>query len=697
MGKPLRVLVVEDSEKDAMLLLEELRRGGYEVTFERVYTAAAMTAALAGREWDIVIADYTMPNFSAPAALKLLQKSGLDLPFIIVSGSIGEDIAVAAMKAGAHDYMMKGELKRLIPSVERELREAIVRREHKQSSEALKESEERLRMAINAARMYTWDWDVQTGRMIRSGHCEEIYGSDLPVSDTSYASFFNMIHPEDRKKVEQAVDRTLEGKAPYHVNFRIVRSNGDIRWLETQGQPYRDSTGKAAWIIGVTQDITERKRAEELIQHMAFYDTLTKLPNRNKLYDRLMNAIRTDAAEGKPMALLLMDLDHFKEINDTLGHHRGDLLLKELGSRFKSVLFEPDMVARLGGDEFAILLPKLAKVEDINVVIQKIQDALQPPFMIEGLPIAVEVSIGVALYPDHGENPDSLLQRADVAMYTAKETGSGYVIYDTKYDQHSPRRLALMGELRQAIDGNQLLLYYQPKIDLKTGHLMGVETLLRWIHPEHGMIPPDQFIILAEQTGLIQPLTRWVLEAAMHQCKTWHQAGMEVTVSVNLSARNLLDPEFPDWVAELLERQQVMPDWVILEITESAIMTDPERAMEILKRFNAMRLRLSIDDFGTGYSSLAYLKRLPVEEIKVDKSFVLDMLRNEDDALIVISIINLVHNLGRKVVAEGIENKETWDRLVVFGCDAAQGYYMGRPMPAAVLAQWLKESPWGLK
>lgn len=569
MGKPLQVLIVEDSEQDAELLLRELRRGGYDPVSRRVDTPEALKAALDQQIWDIAFADYTMPHFNGAAALLLLRERGLDIPVIFVSGTIGEDIAVAAMKAGANDYIMKGNLKRLVPAVERELREANLRQEHRQ--------------------------------------------------------------------------------------------------------------------------------AEEMIRHLAYYDALTALPNRTLLHDRLQQAILAGQRENKPMALLLMDLDRFRDINDTLGHHRGDSVLQQVVLRLKSALFEPDIVARLGGDEFAVLLPRLAAAEHINIVIQKILKALEMPFVIEGLPIAVEASIGVALYPDHGTNPDILMQRADVAMYAAKRSGCSYIIYDAKVDQHSPRRLALMGELRQAIDSDQLLLHYQPKIDLRTNRASGAEALIRWQHPEYGLIPPDQFIVSAEQTGLIEPLTRWVLNTALRQCEAWHQAGLSITVSVNLSARNLHNPQLPEQVADLLQNYGVASSQLVLEITESVIMVDPAHAMETLTRLNKIGVRLSIDDFGTGYSSLGYLKRLPVQEIKIDKSFVIDLMSDEDDVVLVISIINLAHNIGRKVVAEGVENQEIWDRLAAFGCDAAQGYFWSHPLPAAELTRWLGESPYGLK
>ncbi|MBI3805349.1 MAG: EAL domain-containing protein [Nitrospirae bacterium] len=823
MKKPLRVLIVEDSAEDAELLIAELRRGGYEPACERVCTADGLNAALDRQAWDIAFGDYSMPHFNGVAALKLLKERGIDLPFIFVSGTIAEKRAVEAMKSGAKDYVMKGNMKRLLPAIDRELREVALRRDHAQAEKtlhqkeeyfqslienssdlitvidmkglilydspsierilgyrqgelagknlfqyvppddlsllmagitqgaqapektvliefrfrhrdgswrvlesmgrahldpsgaaigiinarditerreaglALKESEERLRMAINAARMYTWDWDVRTGRLIRSGHHQEMYGPEWPVSETRYASFLERVHPEDRKKFQEVLDRSVQGNVPYRNDFRIVRSDGEVRWLETQGQAYRDGGGRVIRMIGVTQDITERRQAEELIQHMAFYDTLTGLPNRNNLYDRILNTLRTDAHRGKPFFLLLMDLDRFKEINDTLGHHRGDILLHEVGARLKGVLFEPNLVARLGGDEFAILLPEIATAEEVYRVVQQIQDALAAPLIIEGLPIAVEASIGIALYPDHGENPESLLQRADVAMYMAKQRGRSHLLYDAQYDPHSHRRLALMGELRNAIDQEQLRLHFQPKIDLKTQRVIGVEALVRWQHPEQGFIPPDQFIGSAEKTGLIRPLTQWVLEAALRQCRLWSRSGMEIGISVNLSTRNLQESRLVERVLEALQRNEVAPGRLMLEITESAIMADPNLAREVLTRLSERGVGLSIDDFGTGYSSLAYLKRLPVDEIKIDKSFVLGMATDENDAVIVRSTIDLAHNLGLKVIAEGVENETLWEQLSRLGCDELQGYYISRPLPPEELSFWLNRSPWGFK
>lgn len=695
MGTPLRMLVLGVCSDDIEILIAALRRGGYAPTYERVQTVEAMKAALDRQGWDCVVAEYPLPHFDGLSALPVLGEHTSDVPVILFSDTINEHVAVEAMRAGMTDYILKGDTGRLLPVVARELRERDARQQRQSATDAQKETTERLRMAISAAQMYTWDWDIKTGRLIRNGRYEDVYGENAAAGDSDFASFLRAVHPEDRPKIEAVAEQALHEKSSFRVDFRVIRSSdGAVRWLETQARTYYDTTGTASRVIGVTRDISERKEAEDLI-HMAYYDTLTNLPNRNGLNNRLRDTIRAASATNQPFALLLMDLNHFKEINDTLGHQRGDLLLKELGRRLKHTLFAPDIVARLGGDEFAMLLPPLAKAADVTVVVTKIQAALQPTFLVDGLPIAVEAGIGVAVYPDHGRDSESLLQKADVAMYAAKRTGRGSVIYDAQYDQHSPARLSLMGELRHAIDQNHLLLHYQPTVDLTSGAVYGVEALVRWQHPLRGMISPDLFIGPAEQTGLIHPLTRWVLETAMHQCTLWNRTGLKLDVSINLSVRNLADPHLPDTVATLLRRGGIDAHQIRFEITESAIMADPVRTQETLGQLHHMGIRFSIDDFGIGYSSLNYLRKLPVDRIKVDKSFVLAMLQNEDDAMIVRSTIELAHNLRLDVVAEGVENQEIYRRLAEWGCGGAQGYFISKPLSAEVLERWLAESPWG--
>ncbi|GAB2502671.1 putative bifunctional diguanylate cyclase/phosphodiesterase [Arenimonas alkanexedens] len=429
----------------------------------------------------------------------------------------------------------------------------------------------------------------------------------------------------------------------------------------------------------------EHREAEQKIRRLAYYDSLTELPNRARFLELVQQAI--SAEDGRPVALFLLDIDRFKEVNDTLGHGFGDILLQQVGARLRSIMFDSDIVARLGGDEFGVLA-RMASVDEVEGVADKIALALDAPIMIEDLAIVVEASIGVALAPKHAADAGRLLQRADVAMYQAKGTGSGHAVYDPAFDPHSPERLALLGELRKAIDADELVLHYQPKIDLRTGEVIGAEALVRWHHPTRGMVPPDQFILIAERTGLIKPLTHWVLGSALRQCQTWRREGGPPCVAVNLSARSLYDPNLSLQIESILHSCAVPAEALELEITESAIIVDPTRAIGTLNRLMQMGLRIAIDDFGTGYTSLGAIRRLPAHEIKIDKSFVLGMTGNKSEEVIARVILDLGRNLGFKVVAEGVETLAAARRLAALGCDFAQGYLISKPLPGEQFNAW---------
>jgi diguanylate cyclase (GGDEF)-like protein len=424
-------------------------------------------------------------------------------------------------------------------------------------------------------------------------------------------------------------------------------------------------------------------------EYQARHDLLTGLPNRRSFYERVQAEIERPGAAGASTAVMLMDLDRFKDVNDTLGHHSGDLLLQQAALRLGRAVRDGDTIARLGGDEFAVLLPGASEHDAVEVA-ERVRDLLHERFEIDGMMVDLEASIGIALHPGHAQDVETLIQRADVAMYTAKDGHLVHAVYSADADQFSPGRLSMVGELRQAIEGGGLVLHYQPKAELGTGKVTHVEALVRWKHPERGIVPPMEFIPLAEHTGLIKPLTEYVVDEALRQCREWEQAGLTLTVAVNLSVRNLLDEELPDQIAVRLANQGVAAERLLLEITESTIMADPARALEVLLRLSDMGVRLAIDDFGTGYSSLTYLKRLPVDELKIDRSFVANMANDEDDAMIVRSTIDLGRNLGMQIVAEGVEDEEAWNRLAALGCDFAQGYYLSRPVPADDLTRWLK-------
>jgi diguanylate cyclase (GGDEF)-like protein len=426
-------------------------------------------------------------------------------------------------------------------------------------------------------------------------------------------------------------------------------------------------------------------------QHQALHDALTGLPNRELFRDRIDQAVNASRRSGETAVVMIMDLDHFKEINDTLGHHMGDLLLQEVSGRINNALRESDTVARLGGDEFGVLLPRVDNPGDAATVAQNLLAVLREPFVLEGMRLEIDASVGLALHPLHGEDNETLQQRADIAMYSAKQSGRGFAIFEPELDRHSPRRLALAGGMRQAINEGQIELYYQPKADLRTGRIMGAEALARWDHPEFGIVGPSEFVPIAEQTGLITPLTSFVLDAAISQVRKWKDAGLELSIAVNLSARSFLDTQLAVEIPRLLAKWNVEAELLELEITESMLMTDAARAEATLTRLSRIGLTLSVDDFGTGYSSLANLKRLPVDVIKIDKSFVMEMAVDASDAAIVRSTIDLAHNLGLRVVAEGVESEDAWRHLETLGCDFAQGYYLSRPLPAEAATRMIRE------
>jgi diguanylate cyclase (GGDEF)-like protein len=430
---------------------------------------------------------------------------------------------------------------------------------------------------------------------------------------------------------------------------------------------------------------------ESQLEYQALHDNLTDLPNRIHLMQCIDGLIEDAAEDNSSFTLLLLDLDQFKEINDALGHDIGDLVLKTVGDRLVKRLRSTDIVARLGGDEFAILLPD-AKLDYAENVAQMIWEVIDQDIRVKEYTLYIGTSIGLAIYPQHGATSQILIQHADIAMYNAKHSSKNYAIYDNVLDLHSPERLSLVTDLRKAIDNGSLQLYYQPKLDLCSGKVKNVEALLRWNHPQRGFIPPYELITLAEHTGLIKPLTLWVLEEACKQCAQWNKRGIHLKIAVNLSVLNLQDPHLDKQIKHSIETAGIDASCLELEITESGMMADPEHAIKMLTQLNNMGIELSIDDYGTGFSSLAYLKQLPVNYLKIDKSFVMNMYSNDNDAVIVRSTIDLAHNLGLKVIAEGVESQDIWDILEMLRCDYLQGFFMCEPMPSADLEEWLSST-----
>lgn len=435
-------------------------------------------------------------------------------------------------------------------------------------------------------------------------------------------------------------------------------------------------------------------RLNEELEHQTFHDALTNIPNRLLFQDRLNQATLLLQREKKPFAVFQVDLDRFKAINDTLGHDVGDMVLQEVARRIQGVLRETDTAARMGGDEFALLLPGISDMEAAGIVAQKIIDASARPIVIRGHTLDVGTSIGIALAPEHGEGGTELMRRADAAMYEAKQMRGGYRFFHRDLEALVEERNLQLAELRRAIANDEMVLHYQPKIDFVTHAVSGAEALIRWQHPTRGLVLPDEFIPLAEKSGLIKLLTPMVIRMALAQCAIWRRSGLDMAIAVNVSTINLQDENFSSLVAELVKELNAEASWLELEVTESAIMSNPLLAIANIKLLSEMGAQISIDDFGTGYSSMTYLKKLLVAKIKIDKSFVMEMSTDRSDSVIVQSTIDLGHNLGMKVIAEGVENAESWARLKELGCDAAQGYYMSRPLSAEKFSEWLTHSPW---
>jgi diguanylate cyclase (GGDEF)-like protein/PAS domain S-box-containing protein len=571
--------------------------------------------------------------------------------------------------------------------------------EHREASELLLRAERRYRTLVEQLPLasYVEHLDEESATYISPQIADLVgYTAEEWTADSNF--FATVLHPDDRERVLAGFTSMHDSGAAFECEYRLVARDGRIVWIHDAAVVVRDEHGRPLYAQGYMIDVSERKRNEEALQasqerlleqmgqaeHQALHDDLTGLPNRTLFRDRAEQAVLRGKRDGSGFAVMLIDLDRFKEVNDTLGHHSGDLLLREVAERLRGALRKNDTVARLGGDEFGVIGSDLCDDAAARTIADKLREVLLQPVVVGGLAMEVEASVGIAIFPAHGEDVETLIRHADVSMYVSKNTHTP-IVYASEYDHHSLTRLVLIGELRRALDGNELVVHYQPQARLATGEVGKVEALVRWQHPQRGLLGPDQFIPLAEQTGLIRSLTRHVLDASLAQCRAWRDEGRQLAVAVNITSRELIDLHFPDEVAELLAKWDVQAALLELEITETTIMTDLPRTRSILARLRKLGVRLAIDDFGSGHSSLGYLKRLPIDVLKIDQSFVKQMGEDPGDAAIVRSAIDVGHSLGLEVVAEGVEDEQARRRLEELGCDAFQGYYLGRPQAASAL------------
>ncbi len=696
---PLKLLLVEDDAVDRMAFERFVRRE--ELAYD-VATASSVDEArrkLEEASFDVVLTDYHLGDSTGVEIL------GLDpgIPVIVITGAGNEQIAVQALRAGAYDYLVKDadrQYLEIMPvTIDNAWRRHASEVEARQLERALEVSEERYALAAAGSNDGLWDWDLKSGQIYLSARWKSILGYADDELGSSPESWFELVHPEDLDLLRAQIKAHLEGLTPHFENeHRIRQPAGEYRWVLTRGLAVRDDGGEPYRFAGSQRDITHRKQAEERLTYAALHDELTGLPNRALFMDRLDNAVnRFRRRSDQQFGVLFLDLDRFKVINDSLGHLAGDKVLRSIARRLESCLRIGDTVARLGGDEFAILLEDVADFAEVDKVAERIDQELEKPFHIHGHEFYTDASLGIALSSTGYDRAEDLLRDADTAMYRAKSEGRGRrVFFDPAMHERAMARLHLENDLRRAVDRQEFEVYFQPLVELAGGRLRGFEALVRWRHPERGMMAPVDFLPVAQETGLSQRIGWWVLGEACRRMKAWQQrfawAG-ELAVSVNLDARQLSSAELLERVESELAGSGLAPRCLQLEITESMIIANPELTGKVLSSLRALGIRLYVDDFGTGYSSLSQLHRFPVDTLKIDRSFVSRMSAGGEELEIVRTIVALAGNLKLTVLAEGVETAEQLALLRDLGCEYAQGFLFARPLAPGAVEDLLEIGP----
>lgn len=689
MVNELKVLLVEDLATDAELAVRELRRAGIACVARRVETEIELRQALDEFAPDIILSDFTLPRLNALAALAIVQAERPDIPFIYVSGTIGEERAIESLKRGATDYVLKTNLARLAPSVKRAMQEVAERAARRQAEEQLRLAANALENTAEAVMIIDIDKRIvsvnKAFATITGYNCEDVIRK-TPA---------HLQADPDDAALYAAIWDILDGVEHWQGEIWNRRKSGEIYPALLTLSAVRNNAGTTTHYVGVFNDVSKLKQYETRLEFLAHYDALTHLPNRMLFLERFQEAINRANRWGSVVGLLFIDLDRFKTINDSLGHPVGDQLLQSVAERMTECVRKSDTVARLGGDEFAVLLDELHHSQEAVTVAQKLLDALAKPFTLAGYELFTSLSIGISCYPQDGDDVNTLLQNADTAMYRAKEQGrNAYRCFSAKMNVIALERLVMANNLRQALERREFLLHYQPIIDLSSRTITAVEALIRWQHPELGLIPPAKFIPLAEETGLINPIGEWVLETACAQAKTWQRSGFHpMRMAINLSADQFRQPYLIRQLDSILGKTSLDARWLELEITESMAMVDPEGTQKVLAELNTMGIRIAVDDFGTGYSSLGYLKRFPIDYLKIDQSFVRDIPEDQNGIAITKTIIAMAKTLKQRVIAEGVEKDEQLAFLTACECEEGQGYFFSRPRTALDLEKLMRETP----
>jgi diguanylate cyclase (GGDEF)-like protein/PAS domain S-box-containing protein len=691
----LRVLLIEDSPEEAELVRAMVAESaGEKVHIEHVMRLHDGLERLKGEPVDVVLLDFSLPDSSGLTSFEKTRKVAPHVPIVILTNLDDEETAVLAVREGAQDYLVKRKVDKEL--LVRSIRYAIARMK---AERALLDSEERYALAVNAANDGIWDWSLNNGTAYFSPRWKSMLGYRENEIGAAIEEWFSRVVADDSVTLHKALDAHLSGQEPHFEHeHRITCKDGTARWVLARGLAMRDASGAPYRMAGSLSDISARKRAEEQLLHDALYDALTQLPNRALFLDHLGLAMDQARRRRDSMfAVLFIDLDRFKNINDSLGHSVGDDLLVELARRLTHFLRPGDTVARLGGDEFAVLLNDVHGAGDATRVAERIQELIREKIVIGGREVFTGASIGVAFSSPAYKHPEEILRDADTAMYRAKAAGRGcYQVFDQTMHRSVVALLKLETELRRAVELKQFLMHYQPIVALESGRIVGFEGLVRWKHPDRGLVNPERFIAVAEETGLIVPLGWWVLRQACWHAREWQQllpSEPPLYVSVNVSGKVVMQPDMFERVTKILEETGLPPTSLRLEITENVIMDHGDVALSKLAQFHDLGVQFSVDDFGTGYSSLSYLQRFSYDTLKIDRSFISGMESKSDASAIVQTIVALANMLKINVIAEGVETAVQFNRLREIGCSHAQGFWFSRPVDRAATQALLLHGP----
>ena len=700
MSQPNTILVVDDDAGGRRLTRATLSKAGFTV-IEAADGHLALEQLRAGLP-DMVLMDVSMPvmdGFTACEALRQLP-DGDRVPVVMMTGLDDVESIDRAFQVGATDFITKPINWTILAHRVRYMLRASA------AINDLNLNQRRLSNAQRIGEMGDWEWDLPTDSVVPSEQALRIFGHAPDAQGLSFERFLANLHPDDLPRLHEACARSAGQGDTFAIDHRICDAQGQIRHVRQQVEVVeRDEAGKPRRLAGAVHDISRRRDAEEQIRRLAYYDPLTGLPNRLLFTEQLHQAIHHAERNHQQVAIMFVDLDHFKRVNDTLGHGAGDELLRVVSGRLSASLrcqdavsrldneVEGSSIARLGGDEFIVMLSGMHRPSDAASVARRLVDALAEPVVVGGTEIFVGSSVGIAMYPNDGVDIDTLLMNADTAMYRAKDAGrGGFQFYDRWMNARALDRLMMESQLRRAMDRSEFVLHYQPRVDVVSGRIVGAEALIRWQHPEKGLVQPLDFIPLVEDTGLVIPIGEWAIGEVCRQIAAWQAEGITpVSVAVNLAATHLRERRLPELVQREMQANGLPPGMLEIEVTESILLVEPEMSLLTAERLNEMGVHLSIDDFGTGYSSLSYLKRLPIHALKIDRSFVRDLAHDPDDAAIITAIIAMAHSLKLKVVAEGVETEAQLAFLRARQCDEYQGFLMSRPMVASAFGEMLRE------